>query len=289
MSLDSIIISILSTIVTIINSYAIIKYSHYYTLKKKRDEIVKVLFAYKPKELGKNLKSIREDATLLKFYIYIFISLIFLLIVYLMKIDNTFTAYNTYEVISTFLLDYGIATFILFVILFVVGNVLKNTNFDARMQSHWLYVFIKSLYPTTSDWLFMFISYLLFGLLIYTISPKLNAYCAHYLLVQTLEQIVFYSGILFLVEILIFIVLRTVTEDIRLFEDLDSLVFKDVRESIKIRVWTKDSVYEGEIGEIGDDLVISSAGHTIRIPWDSIQTFEVIMPKQSSIDKLYFI
>lgn len=184
--------------------------------------------------------------------------------------------------------------FIFFFALFAFGNILKNRNFDAKIQSYWFYVLIKSLYLTTSDWLLMFLSYLFFGLVIYNISPKLNA--DYLLLIQILKSIILYSWIFFLTPILIFILLRVIIEDIRPFEDLDSVFFKDVKDSIEIRVWIGGSVYEGKVREIGEDLVISSVDsqfrdHKIRIRWDSIQAFEVIMQKQeqSSMRKSYFI
>ena len=184
--------------------------------------------------------------------------------------------------------------FIFFFALFAFGNILKNRNFDAKIQSYWFYVLIKSLYLTTSDWLLMFLSYLFFGLVIYNISPKPNA--DYLLLIQILKSIILYSWIFFLTPILIFILLRVIIEDIRPFEDLDSVFFKDVKDSIEIRVWIGGSVYEGKVREIGEDLVISSVDsqfrdHKIRIRWDSIQAFEVIMQKQeqSSMRKSYFI
>jgi len=61
-------------------------------------------------------------------------------------------------------------------------------------------------------------------------------------------------------------------------------------------VWTGGSVYEGKVRGIGENLVIYSVDsqskeHIIRIRWDSIQAFEVLVPKQeqNSMGKLYFM
>jgi len=281
MSSDSTIISIFSTITGIIKS------------KKKRHDIVKAVFANTKKPFEKSqasisLKHIKEDVMVMKIYIYLLISVIFLLIAH-SEINSAFSVYNIYEIISKFSIYYGMTTFIFFLVLFATGNILKNSNFDAKIQSYWFYILIKSLYLTTSDWLFMFLSYLFFGLLIYNISPKLNT--DYLLLIPIIKSIIFYSGIFFLTQISIFMFLKFVIEDIRPFEDLESVTFKDVRESIEIRVWAGGTAYEGRIRDIGEDLVISSADHKIRIRWDSIQAFEVIVPKQkqSSMEKSYFM
>jgi len=61
MSSDLTIISILLAIVGIINSYFVNKYSQYYTLKKKKDDIVKVIFAKAKNRLKKGPKKIKNQ------------------------------------------------------------------------------------------------------------------------------------------------------------------------------------------------------------------------------------
>jgi len=292
MSLDSTIISVLLSIAGIINSYIIIDYSHRYGLKKKRGDIVKVIFAraekpFKKGQTSERLEFIRGEVRVVKFFIYVLIFFIFLLIPHLEK-GNIFYVYGM------ILGLYGMVASSLFFVLFIAGNVLKITNFDAKIQSYWSYVLIKSLYLTTLDLLFILEFYLFLGLYVYNISspssPKLSAY---YLL-QILYSIAITFAVYFLIQIIIFTIIKPITEDIRLFEDLESVIFKDVRDSIEIRVWAGGSVHEGKVRDIGEDLVIYSVdrqprGHIIHIRWDSIQAFEVIVTKQSSMGKSYFM
>jgi len=297
MGSDLTIISIFSTIVGIINSYFVIKYSHYYTLKKKKDDIVKVILARARKPFDKkskkdqkqtqysvSLKDIRQRVMFMKYTTYITISLIFSLIAYL-NIGNNFNINTVYEVLFMFLPDYAAITIMLFLILVGIGYALKKSNFDEKMRSYWPYIFVKSLYPTASDWFIAFLSYLLFGMFIYIISHKLNI---DYLLL-ILIFIVFYFVLFLIIPLSFFISFRFIAEDLKLFEDLDPIIFKDVRDSteIRIRVWTGGSVYEGKVRGIDENLVISSVDHEIHIRWDSIQAFEVIESKQSSMGKSY--
>jgi len=209
----------------------------------------------------------------MKYTMYITISLIFSLIAYL-NIGNNFNINTVYEVLFMFLPDYAAITITLFLILVKAGYALKKSNFDEKMRSYRPYVFVKSLYPTASDWFIAFLSYLLFGMFIYIISHKLNI---DYLL-SILIFIVFYFVLFLIIPLSFFISFRFIAEDLKLFEDLDPIIFKDVIDStvIRIRVWAGGSVYEGKVRGIDENLVISLADDEIQIRWDSIQAFEVI-------------
>ena len=292
MSSGSTIVSTLLSIASIINSYIIVDYSYRYGWKKKRGDVVRAIFAKaeKPfKKTSERLEIIRGEVRLVKFFIYGGIFLFFLLIPHLEK-------GNVYHNYGVSLVLYGNVTFYLFFILFLIENVLQLTNLEAKIQSYWLYVLIKSLYPTILDLLFILEFYLFLGLSVYSISSPPSPPLSTYYLLQILYSIAtIFVGFL-LILIVLFAFFRPITEHIKLFVDLESVIFKDVRDSIEIRVWTGGSVYEGKVRGIGENLVIYSIDsqprdHIIRIRWDSIQAFEVIVPKQeqTSMVKSYFM
>ena len=279
------IISVLLAIATILNSYFLIIYSRYYEWKKRRDSLVEELFNYAKNHLNSQitLKNIKEWALYTKIFTYIFISLSFSFYSFILKISNILNAYNAPMVIPNIIWYFSTAVFIFFLASFIVGIIQKNSNFTEKIKSFRLYVFIKSLYPTTSDWLFTFISYLFLNLLIYYISPKLSNdhYYSFYLPQLILTTIAYYFGIIILIEILIVSTLRAVTENIGTFEDFEFIIYKDARDHNIVRVWTDNTVYEGKIKEIGKYLVISLASSHEEIPlqWDSIRKLEVIKSK----------
>ena len=288
MSLDSTTISILLSVVSIISSYIIVGYSYRYGVRKKRSDIVKVIFAWAEKQFKNtslSLRVIRFEVRLVKFFMYGAIWLIFLLIPHLEK--------DIYYAYGESLVLYGIVTLYLFLVLLLVRNVLQITNLEAKIQSHKLYVLIKSLYPTILDLLFILEFYLLLGLAVYDVSSPPSPQLRGYYLLIILYPIATFIVAFLIIPMIYFIFFRPIAEDIRLFEDLDVVIFKDVRDSIEIRVWVGGSVYEGKVRGIGDNLVIYSIDsqsrvHIIRIRWDSIHAFEVIVPKQSSMGKSYF-
>jgi len=279
MSLDLDIISILLSVVSIINSYIIVDYSYRYGVRKKRGDIVKAIFARTEKQFKNtsvSLRVIRFEVRLVKFFMYGAIWLIFLLIPHLEK--------DVYYAYGESLVLYGTVTLYLFLVLFLVGNVLKITNLEAKIQSHRLYILIKSLYPTVLDLLFILEFYLLLGLAVYDVSYPPSPQLRDYYLLVVLYPIVTFIIAFLIIPMAFFMFLRPITEDIRLFEDLDVVIFKDVRDRIEIRVWARGSVYEGKVRGIGENLVIysidsQSKEHIIRIRWDSIQAFEVIESK----------
>jgi len=89
---------------------------------------------------------------------------------------------------------------------------------------------------------------------------------------------------------------KIIHSDIRMFENIESLIFNRATNKPKVRVWVGGTPIEGEVKEIKRDLVIVSVDqqskeHEIHIRWEAIQAFEVIEPKQkqSSVVKLYFM
>ena len=281
MSSGSTTISILLSIASIISSYITVNYSYRYGLRKKRGDIVKAIFARARKPFQKNetsskkeipisLEVIRGEVRFAKFFMYFAIFSIFLLIPHLEK--------DIYYAYGASLVLYGEVSFILFYILFLVGNTLQLTNLEAKIQSRWSYVLIKSLYPTILDLLFIFEFYLFLSLFVFSISAPPSPPLSTYYLLQILRNIAIISLAFLLIPIMLFAFFKPITEYIRLFVDLESVIFKDVRDSteIRIRVWAGGSVYEGKVRGIGENLVISSEDHEIHIRWDSIQAFEII-------------
>jgi len=252
--------------------------------KNKRDIIRAILYktkiTFKNNESG-NLLQIRGDTEIFKLGLRV---LFFILAYSILLILLSFRVLNkSPSIFGIFLVIYA---FVYIIVLYIIFPMIRLIGLN-KGQSYWRYIFIKSSYPTTSDLRFDTISNLLFYFMIYNIFFKPNSYSLlfFYLLVLFLFLVLlpFMAG---LMEGIIF----PGEKEIR---PLEYIIFndRDKDKSVIIKVWTGSGIFEGEIENIKDELVISPLNglptdNDIHIRWESIQAFEVIEKQYERIREI---
>ena len=308
--------SIFTAVLTGLVSFAL----SYYSQNKSKRDVVNAIFAETKMKFednkNRNLLQIKYIVEVIKFIVQSILFAILLMIIY--RFLQTINSSSASACIITALIIYGLCYNIFSAILFSIFRLLllaREIKKGGETWHHYPYIFIISFSPTTSDIWWGIIFYLSFSAYLYVTLYKLEI-LSNIIVIFSLITTGLIALVLVLTPYISFALARRLQiiippeeldrifffrniksdEDKRksdknrheemhilehMFESIDSLIFWMNPDKPKIRVRVGSTVYEGEVKEIGRNLVIVSTDKqsnviVSHIRWEKIDAVEVI-------------
>jgi len=276
---------LLAPVLTIIGSFVLFHYSQRYVLQKSRSDIITVIFAKTEMKIGKenkttNLLQIKKHAEFMNFTVQ-FIFFICFSIITLSTIQTVNISHPIHALVRA-LLFYLLFYFIVIRIVFgTISTLLSPREWKIEKIRHYLsFLFYISFYPIISNSLWGIIFYLSFFSYLYVSLFKFSINYLSFALISFLVTFIIFL-MQYIPQFVELLLNKIRYSDVRIFENVEPLVFNRIKNKPIIRVWVGGAVIEGEVKEIERDLVIipihkQLKEHEIHIRWGAIQAFEVI-------------
>ena len=284
MDSSSLISQIITPLLTITSSFVLFHYSQRYISQKNKSDIITSIFAKSKMQIGNNktinLVQINQRAKFLNFLVHFIFFICFSII--------TLSIINTSNISSptlAFAKALGIYLLFYFFIVRVGFGAISSLSFPLekkieKTRQYLSFLFHISLYPSISNSIWGIIFYLSFFSYLYVLLFKFSI---NYLPCALIFFLVSFTLFLmqYIPEFVDFLWSKIIHSDIRMFENIESLIFNRTINKPRVRVWVGGTPIEGEAKEIDRDLVIISDDqqlkkHEIHIRWGAIQAFEII-------------
>lgn len=298
---------IIGLIGSIISSLILIFVSQIYSWRKNRKAIITAIF-YKvkmnfDKDEAKSLWEIKNQIEDYKSGLRILVISFAYLITIVASSFRVFNSISTLiEIFSiVYPISYNIVIYVfryrIYKIFSTLSQKIRNkkqmsqnvTNTSNKKQSYEQYILTRSSSWTISDLRYDIIFNLPFYFIVYVIISSQTTNSS-----LILSNLVYYF-ISFLLILLLFpwisyfiLMILFGKRWTEYLSSVDSIIFNDaindIKKNVRIKVWTGSGIYEGEVKNIEDELVISPlsdlpTNNEIHIRWELIQVFEIIEQK----------